>query len=282
MERQKTTFRVGTTSYIYPFDILPNVHKLKGKVNDIELVLFESGDTGNIPKAKDLKELKRISNDWNLTYTVHLPLDINLGSSIRNERKRSVKRVGMFVERFRMLEPYAYVLHLNLPKQARVIEPWQHRVGGSLKKIADLGLTSPQNIVIENLSYPFGYIDNLILESGFLICVDIGHLILMGVDPLKHLKQYFSRTRLIHLHGVNGRKDHLSLKYFDMVLIRRLTRFLKGNRYDGVLTLEVFSQADFEESMDILSRNLIKKEVRAGRQDSRNKLYKLINKSFSR
>ena len=38
-----TTFRLGSTSYVYPDDILPNVQRLAqaGDVDDIELVLFE-------------------------------------------------------------------------------------------------------------------------------------------------------------------------------------------------------------------------------------------------
>jgi len=114
----------------------------------------------------------------------------------------------------------------------------------------------PQNIAIENLSYPFSYIDTLILENNFSICVDIGHLVIMGVDPLKHLKKYFSRTRVIHFHGVNGSNDHTSLKYLDAVLVKRIIRFLKDNDYRRVLTLEVFSQTDFEESMDAIWENL--------------------------
>ncbi|MFA6357218.1 MAG: cobamide remodeling phosphodiesterase CbiR [Candidatus Omnitrophota bacterium] len=257
MKRQEFSFKVGTTSYIYPENILPNVHKLKDLVDDIELVLFESKEAGNIPKAEDLTELKRVSNDWNLTYTVHLPLDINLGSSIRDERKNSVEKVRVFVEHFRRLKPYAYILHLNLPKQIKGnIKLWQCRINRSLEEISELQTVLPHNIVIENLCYPFSYIDTLILGNGFSICVDIGHLILMGVDPLKHLKKYFNATRLIHLHGVNGRRDHLSLKYFDHMLIRRIIRFLIDRDYRGVLTLEVFSQIDFEESMNVLWRNL--------------------------
>ena len=33
--------RLGTTSYIYPGEILFNVKKLKSKVDDIELLMFE-------------------------------------------------------------------------------------------------------------------------------------------------------------------------------------------------------------------------------------------------
>jgi sugar phosphate isomerase/epimerase len=250
-------FRIGTTSYVYPDEILPNVHKLKDKVDDIELVLFEADNAGNIPTQKDLKELRRISTKWNLTYTVHLPLDINLGSGMDNKRKDSVEKVEMFIERLSVLNPFAYIVHLNLSKQAEEnIKLWQSRVSESLREIRAIQATIPQNIAIENLSYPFSYIDPLILENDFSICVDIGHLVTMGVDPLKHLKKYFSMTRVIHFHGVNGSNDHTSLKYLDMVLIKRVVRFLKDNNYRGVLTIEVFSQTDFEESMDVLWANL--------------------------
>jgi Sugar phosphate isomerases/epimerases len=250
-------FRIGTTSYVYPDEILPNVHKLKDKVDDIELVLFEADNAGNIPTQKDLKELRRISTKWNLTYTVHLPLDINLGSGMDNKRKDSVEKVEMFIERLSVLNPFAYIVHLNLSKQAEEnIKLWQSRVSESLREIRAIQATIPQNIAIENLSYPFSYIDTLILEHGFSTCIDIGHLIGMGVNPMKHLKRYFSRTRVIHLHGVNESKDHLSLKYLGRSLIKRIIRFLMDNDYRGVVTLEVFSQTDFEESMDILWANL--------------------------
>ncbi|MDD5129371.1 MAG: cobamide remodeling phosphodiesterase CbiR [Candidatus Omnitrophica bacterium] len=253
MKCQKLPFRVGTTSYIYPDDILPNVRKLKGEIDDLELVLFEINNTGNIPKQKDLKELKHISNKWNLTYTVHLPLGIDLGSAIAGKRKRAVEEAGMLIKRLAILDPYAYILHLNLSKRIKGnVKLWQGRINQSLKDIAGFEFVRPQNIVIENLSYPFEHIDSLILKNGFSVCVDIGHLIVAGIDPLKHLKKYIGMTRVIHLHGVNGYKDHLSLKYLDAALIRRIIQFLKHSNYNGVLTLEVFSQADFKESMDII------------------------------
>ena len=256
---QKLPFRIGATSCIYPDDILPNVRKLKGEIDDIELVLFKTDNAGNIPKRKDLQELKRISSKWNLTYTVHLPLDIDLGTAIGDKRKDSIKKTRMLIECLSVLNPYAYILHLNLSKQdERNIQFWQDRINQALKMIAKFQPALAQNIAIENLSYPFSYIDTLILENGFSTCVDIGHLIIMGVNPLKHLKRYFSATRVIHLHGVNRNKDHTSLKYLDAVLINRIVRFLKDSNYCGVLTLEVFSQADLKESMDVLRKEVIK------------------------
>ena len=45
----KRTFRLGSTSYVYPDDILPNVGKLATVVDDIELVLFKADDYGTNP-----------------------------------------------------------------------------------------------------------------------------------------------------------------------------------------------------------------------------------------
>ena len=43
-------FRIGTTSYIIPAGILPNVRHLAGRVSDIQLVLFETDEQGsNLP-----------------------------------------------------------------------------------------------------------------------------------------------------------------------------------------------------------------------------------------
>jgi len=252
MWHQGLPFRLGATSYIYAEDILSNVHKLKNKVADIELILFEGDNTGNIPTRNGLRELKRISNEWGLTYTVHLPLDINLGSS-GSKRGEAAVKVGILIERLSALDPHAYILHLNLSRQAeKNLGSWQDRVDESLKKIAGFQAVSPQNIAVENLSYPFSYVDTLVRRHGFSICVDIGHLIVMGVDPVEHLKKYFNATRVIHFHGVNEGKDHTSLKYLDAALLRRVALFLNDNNYRGVVTLEVFSQTDLEESMNSL------------------------------
>ena len=47
-------FRLGTTSYIIPDDILPNVCYLAGKVKDIELLLFDNDEYCNIPDEEQL------------------------------------------------------------------------------------------------------------------------------------------------------------------------------------------------------------------------------------
>ena len=74
-------FRLGTSSYIIPADILPNAHYLAGKVRDIELILFEVDDEqNNLPSPEVIDELINLAALYDLTYTVHLPLDLKLGA----------------------------------------------------------------------------------------------------------------------------------------------------------------------------------------------------------
>ena len=56
--------RLGTSSYIIPADIIPNVDYLKDKVDDIELVLFESSDASNIPSSDMIKRLDDYARAW--------------------------------------------------------------------------------------------------------------------------------------------------------------------------------------------------------------------------
>ena len=69
---KKTPFRIGTTSYIIPADILPNVVYLAGKVDDVELVLFEVEEGGgNLPEA--------VASHWGRILGVVAPLAKRLG-----------------------------------------------------------------------------------------------------------------------------------------------------------------------------------------------------------
>ncbi len=47
--KNRFPFRLGTTSYIIPADLMTNVRLLSPLVDDIELVLFEADDESNLP-----------------------------------------------------------------------------------------------------------------------------------------------------------------------------------------------------------------------------------------
>jgi sugar phosphate isomerase/epimerase len=111
--KNRFPFRLGTTSYIIPADLMTNVRFLAPYVDDIELVLFEADDESNLPDEKTISTLHEIACSNDLSYTVHLPLGLLLGAVDEEERRRSVKKALHIVELTSPLNPAAYVVHFE-------------------------------------------------------------------------------------------------------------------------------------------------------------------------
>jgi sugar phosphate isomerase/epimerase len=77
-------------------------------------------------------------------------------------------------------------------------------------------------------------------------------MLLFQRDYEHYLQKYLAQTRVIHLHGVKGGKDHLSLAEGEGKDLEQVFSILKGADYDGVLTLEVFSRNDYQTSMEVV------------------------------
>src|SRR5512133_1409949 len=115
VSRFGTPFRIGSTSYVYPDDILPNVTRLaeQDDVDDVELILFEVDDgPNNLPGEATIQKLAVIAAQHQLTYTVHLPLDMQLGTS-GITRHQSLVKAERVIKTTRPLDPFAYVFHLD-------------------------------------------------------------------------------------------------------------------------------------------------------------------------
>ena len=73
----KLPFRIGTTSYIVPDDLLSNAAFLAPFVQDMQLVLFEvPGGPSNLPSLANVAALAALGRRCDLTYTVHLLHDL--------------------------------------------------------------------------------------------------------------------------------------------------------------------------------------------------------------
>ncbi len=259
--------RIGTTSYIIPADILPNLKFLSGIVDDVELVLFESDEFSNLPAKSDVREMKTIADDSGLSFTVHLPLDAWPGASDENERERSVQKWLRVIDLMSPLSPFGWVVHLNDPPK---IAPgpenpraWDNWISQCSKTIDTLtGHADPEMLCIETLSYDYSRVFPLVVEKQCSICVDIGHLLLTNRDIAASLDAWFDRTRIIHLHGVNDKgRDHVDISHIksDLLadLIQRLNPALEAKEnMERVLTLEIFSLEDLEISMSVLRKTL--------------------------
>lgn len=246
-----TPFRLGSTSYVWPADILPNVRQLGPLVDDVELVLFEVEDYANLPDAPTIAELETLALAHDLTYTVHLPLDLTLADPVSLETAERV------IASTRALSPWAYVLHLDGrevegdPGPA-VLARW---CGDALRALEAIGkmVREPCRLCIENLeNYRPEHLLPLLDHLPVGLCIDVGHLWLAGRDPLPFLGDHLPRTRVIHLHGIEGR-DHQSLVHQGAEQVAPVVDLISTRCFDGVLTLEVFSREDFFTSRDLVA-----------------------------
>jgi sugar phosphate isomerase/epimerase len=249
-------FRLGTSSYIIPADILPNAHYLAGKVRDIELILFEVDDgPNNLPSADVIEELIQIASQSDLTYTVHLPLDLKLGED-GSEQDQSLVKARRVIDCTRGLDPWAYVLHLDgksvrTSTDAEQIRHWQDQSVRALE-IVSAWAGGAEKLAVENLeTYPLDFIQPILDRTPVSRCVDIGHLWLDGHDPIPYLQAALTRTRVIHIHGI-AERDHRSLAFMPREKVQAVWDELLRANYQGVLTLEIFSEEDFSSSLRMI------------------------------
>jgi sugar phosphate isomerase/epimerase len=251
-------FRLGTTSYIIPDDILPNARYLAGKVRDIELILFEVDDgPNNLPSAEVIDQLLKMAQENDLSYTVHLPLDLKLGED-GSERDQSIVKAKRVIDRTRGLDPWAYVLHLDgkavrTSTDVELIRRWQGHSVRALEIVSQWA-GGPAKLAVENLeTYPLDFIQPVLDRIPVSRCVDIGHLWLDGHDPIPYLQAALPRVRVIHMHGI-AERDHRSLALMPQEKVRAVWRELIRARYEGVLTLEIFSEEDFLSSLEVIEK----------------------------
>lgn len=253
---KKLPFRLGTSSYIIPDDILPNVRYLADKVQDVELVLFEVDDgLNNLPDAAVVAELNQIAQAHDLTFTVHLPLDLRLGAD-GDEQHVSLQKARKVIDCTRGLNPWAYVLHLDgwdvkEETDPQALRRWRDQAAKALE-IAAGWAGGLDRLAVENLEgYPIDFWEDVLLRVRAGRCVDIGHLWRDGHDPLPYLARALQQTRVLHIHGI-AERDHKSLANVPIAELQRVLHWLIQSQYAGVMTVEVFSEEDFASSMTSL------------------------------
>jgi sugar phosphate isomerase/epimerase len=244
-------FRLGTTSYVIPDDIIPNVRFLANRVDDVEIVLFETGGLSNIPSVEIVRDLKDLAADHDLTYTVHLPIDIHTGHADAGERRRAIDACRCIVARMAPADPFAYILHLAGDRRGESLSDdlplWQALHLDSVRTI--IQEVPPGKLCIENLDYPFETVSDIVRELGLSVCTDIGHLLLCARDVSAHLNRHLAETRVVHLHGIENGVDHRSAHRLDPGLRDALLdRLAEEGAAVRVVTLEIFNEEDLQAS----------------------------------
>jgi sugar phosphate isomerase/epimerase len=251
-------FRLGTTSYIVPADILTNVKLLAERVDDIELVLFDSDEISNIPDAELVRAFRDISAENGNTYTVHLPLDIQLGSSNEDERSKSVDKCLRVMDRLSPADPFAYIVHFHGDrrgnKPSNNVAQWQANLEKSIKRLLQSNVDSG-DLCVETLDYSYEFIDKLVYDYDLSICLDVGHILLNAHSLEDYLDHYMKKIRVIHLHGISDGIDHKDISFLDSdCLLTLISRICENKAEARVVTLEVFSEKELVKSVSVLEK----------------------------
>ncbi len=245
-------FTLAAPSFIYPADYVTNVKLLAPYLDEIELIFFDSASASDLPDKTLVRELAMLAYDSDLTYNIHLPTDIDPGAQDAAIRQKAMEIIKYIIELTATLEPSTYTLHLpfNAAADSDRVSARRKRLCDSMTSLLADGLDS-REITIENLHYPFEWADEIIMAFDFSVCLDCGHLLLRGIDPENVFNRYADRITTLHLHGVANGQDHLSLNRLNALQIASLMRILE--RFDGVVSVEVFSFARLQTSLDLLA-----------------------------
>jgi len=246
-------FRLAATSFVFPAGWAQNARLLGTVFDEIQLLFFE-GAPASLPSAAEIKDLIAVAKDSGVGYSVHLPLDVYLGSNSDKIRNCGVDSVVRLVDATAAVNPRTYILHLEYQGEHNVpdmIKRWQDNCRLSLEAIGRKGFR-PDRLAVENLDYPFDWVAPLIADFGLKVCIDPGHLIAAGIDPAAFLKAKLDHAVMIHLYGNPGPGQHRHLA-LDRVAPEVLASWLTILRdFKKTVCLEVFNPVDLAASLTYL------------------------------
>jgi sugar phosphate isomerase/epimerase len=252
------TTRLGTTSCIWHDYMLPNVERLAGRVDDVELLVFDVD--ADLPPPADVARMRELAGAHDLSYTIHTPLDASLASADETRRARGLDKVRRAIAWGAPLAPLAYTVHVYLgdaehdpspPRTPAALDAWRERAHASLRAL--LAELPPRALSVECIDYDFALIAPVVRALDLSVSLDVGHLLRDGRSMRAAVDEWLPRARILQLHGTrpDGR-DHKSLTFAPRAEIEWLLRTLRERQFGGVLTLEVFDPDDLASSLALV------------------------------
>ena len=250
---------------VFGLDLLENVTCLAQLVDSIEIVLFHTPTCNNTPSEHDLHSLDTLGKKNNITFTVHLPASLEIASNNRSTREASIQLAIALCEKTSVINPVYYILHVPFSKPTLVPVPglyfkdgdqqqwkdWTQRSLDALHRIIyATGLAG--KLLIENINYSPCFLEPFWEKGLGEPCLDLGHMLLGNEDTLELLQTYLHTSKEIHIHGVVGYEEHLSLSVLPENLVKNWLKCIDKSCFNGIVNLEVFSPGDLQESMAVV------------------------------
>ncbi len=250
--KRKFPFRLCAPSFIYPDDYAVNVGLLGPYLDEIELLFFESDMDSSLPSPSVIRELRDLSERFHLSYNIHLPIDIDPGSADPGTRNQAVACIRHICDLTRPLSPSTYTIHLPADEawieNRDLLDTWRTNVIGSLVRIIGREYSS-RLFSVETLHYPMEWIAPVVRKLDLSVCFDVGHQLVDGLNIESFFGTYWERISVVHLHGVENRKDHIGLNRLPRETLVRIVRMLK--HFSGTVSIEVFSYSHLKDSLQI-------------------------------
>ena len=250
-------FKLGTTSFIYPDHIIPNVRKTGKFFDELELLVFESLPEEVLPSKVDVRELTGLGRDLDLGYNVHLPVDVSLTAKSAQDRQLAADTLKHVLDRFAPLTPTTCTLHLDMDRNLSDpddIRTWEERARKGLGLLVP-GLDDPGMISVETLWYDPAPLLPLVREFGLSLCADAGHHFKYGYD-LDRTFEWFKNIAIVHLHGVDlsgsTPRDHIGLDLLSEFHFEHICNIL--SEFTGTVSLEVFNYPNLDASLKRLAK----------------------------
>ncbi|WP_027390366.1 cobamide remodeling phosphodiesterase CbiR [Chrysiogenes arsenatis] len=218
--------RLAAPSFIISASRIENVCYLHGKVDEVELLYFCSQQPEDLPDTDEVAALAREP----MRYNIHMPYDRDLAVV------ESWQAMEPFATRLQPVNATTHTFHLQpQPDFFRHLEHFIH--------------ATQLPISVEN-----GGDDAHLFSAATALpvdfCVDIGHIIHHKRDAAAILAKHSERITLLHLHGSNGQRDHRSLKFVDIGVLRMVKQF--AVEQDVTICLEIFQEDALHESIQIM------------------------------
>jgi adenosylcobinamide kinase/adenosylcobinamide-phosphate guanylyltransferase len=243
-------FKISAPSYLLPTGYIENVTYLIDKVDDVQLLAFDSPNDDPLLKEETLSSLHHLAKETDLSYSVHMPLKPKL---LDNFDKRLSSAYNI-IEKLGRLNISSYTFHYDLPDERE----WTALSKREIEEIDDLYVkfftalkeTFPGiDISLENTETPLSALDNVVSRCSISYAIDIGHLSVQDWD-MSEVEPRLEQASVVHLHGwevqEGKRKDHRPVPY-DRKIFRLLETF------EGIVTIENYHKILFERSFEVLS-----------------------------
>lgn len=248
-------FKISSPSYLLPTGYIDNVTYLIDKVDDIQLLLFESTKEDELfdRRKSILSTLNYLVADYDKSFTVHMPTTPNLfdenGFEIRIDTTLEIINKLSELKNIK-----SYTFHYDLPKDMKFedlsVEETMKIDNTYIAFFSRILKSNPDiSISLENTSTPVFALDNVVNNCKINYCIDIGHLLIQKRD-LDEILPRLEKTSVVHFHGVKESKDGKIKDHNEILFNRKIFKILEN--FKGILTIENYHKLKFNKSLKVL------------------------------